>query len=97
MTEKLSLNIVRGIFLLFSCLLGAIIALGFELRLFNGLMAGACFGALMIVLDYVLKSFTFREFSHGTIGLMIGLFCAWLILRIEFFELPWPLAPGLVN
>ena len=87
--DSLSVNIVRGVFLLLCCVLGAIVALGFEISMMPGILAGFSFATTMILIDFLLKSFTFREFSHGTIGLMIGLFCAWLILRVDFFENPW--------
>ena len=87
--ESLSVNIVRGIFLLLCCVLGSIVALGFEISVAPGILAGFSFAVTLILIDFLLKSFTFREFSHGTIGLMIGLFCAWLILRVDFFENPW--------
>ena len=87
--ESVSVNIVRGVFLGLSCVLGAIIALGFEISMAPGILAGFSFAVSLILIDFLLKSFTFREFSHGTIGLMIGLFCAWLILRVDFFESAW--------
>ena len=87
--DSLSVNIVRGVFLVLCCVLGAIVALGFEIAMLPGILAGFSFATTLILVDFLLKSFTFREFSHGTIGLMIGLFCAWLILRVDFFENPW--------
>ena len=87
--ESLSVNIVRGVFLLLCCVLGGMVGLGFGIRLVPGILIGFSFATLMILIDYLLKSFTFREFSHGTIGLMIGLGCGWLILRIDFFGIAW--------
>jgi len=87
--ESTSVNIVRGVFVVLCSVLGAIIALGFKIHVFPGIIAGILFAALLILCDYLLKNFTFREFSHGTIGLMIGLFCAWLMLRVDFLESPW--------
>ena len=87
--ESLSVNIVRGAFLLLCCVLGALIGLGSGIKLFPGMLLGISFASLMIVTDYLLKSFTFREFSHGTIGLMVGLGCGWLLLRIDFFSIAW--------
>lgn len=54
-----------------------------------GGIVGFCFGSSVVALELLLKNFTFRGFSHGTIGLMVGLFCAWLILRVDFFDNPW--------
>ena len=69
--------------------IGMIIAKSFEAGAHLGATVGACYGALLILLDHLLRYFTFRGFSHGTIGLMIGLFCAWLILRVNFFDNIW--------
>ncbi|MFT4548509.1 MAG: hypothetical protein ACI8XO_002917 [Verrucomicrobiales bacterium] len=84
--ESFSVNLVRGVFLAVCCVLGAIVTVGFELTILPGIIIGFSFAVTLILLDFLLKSFTFREFSHGTIGLMIGLFCAWLILRVDFIE-----------
>lgn len=89
MGEGISINIIRGLLLAVCMSLGAIIALSFEARAHLGIIVGACFGALLIVIDHMLRYFTFRGFSHGTIGLMVGLFCAWLVLKVNFFDNAW--------
>ena len=65
------------------------VALGFGSEAYLGGVVGCCFGSTMIAMEVLLKNFSFRGFSHGTIGLMVGLFCAWLILRVEFVENSW--------
>jgi uncharacterized protein YacL len=51
-------------------------------------LAGAAFGALfaavVVGIDLLLRNLTLRSFSAGTFGLMIGIFCAWLVNSI-----PW--------
>ena len=89
MDSTLSINIIRGIVLAICIAIGMIIAKSFEAGAHLGATAGACYGALLITLDHLLRYFTFRGFSHGTIGLMVGLFCAWLILRVNFFDNVW--------
>lgn len=89
MDSSISLNAVRVGFLCTTCLLGMMIALGFGSAAYMGGVVGFCFGSSMIALEILLKNFTFRGFSHGTFGLMIGLFCAWLVLRVEFVENEW--------
>jgi uncharacterized protein YacL len=42
------------------------------------------FGGLIIGIDILLRNLTIRSFSAGTFGLMIGIFCAYLITTI-----PW--------
>ncbi len=100
MGKGISINIIRGIFFAVCVLFGWIIAKSFEAadlsdhaeqgsRAHIGALLGACYGAFMLVIDHLLRYFTFRGFSHGTIGLMIGLFCAWLVLRVDFFNNAW--------
>lgn len=89
MGSSISINIIRGMVLAICIAIGIIIAKSFEAGAHLGATAGACYGTLLIVLDHLLRYFTFRGFSHGTMGLMVGLFCAWLILRVNFFDNIW--------
>jgi uncharacterized protein YacL len=89
MGASISLNAVRVGFLCITCLLGMMVALGFGSVAYMGGVVGFCFGGALIAVEILLKNFTFRGFSHGTIGLMVGLFCAWLVLRVEFIENSW--------
>jgi|TARA_B110001454_G_scaffold207448_1_gene218892 uncharacterized protein YacL len=89
MDSSLSINIIRGMVLAICIAIGMIIAKSFEAGAHLGATVGACYGAFLIILDHLLRYFTFRGFSHGTIGLMVGLFCAWLILRVNFFDNIW--------
>ena len=45
-------------------------------------------GLLVAALDILLNKFTISVFSSATAGLLIGLFCGWLITRIGLSELP---------
>ena len=49
---------------------------------------GAGAGLLVAALDILLNKFTISVFSSATAGLLIGLFCGWLITRIGLSELP---------
>lgn len=89
MGTGISINIIRGVFLAVCIAIGVIIAKSFEAAPHLGMIIGGCYGALLIVLDHLLRYFTFRGFSHGTMGLMVGLFCAWLVLRVDFFNNAW--------
>ncbi len=40
------------------------------------------FGLLVILVDVSLRTFSIRTFSHGTVGMMIGFFGAWLLTRV---------------
>lgn len=84
-----SIRLARTLFLIVAVLLGAAIAAGFNKPVWTGMFGGAAVGALFVAVDAILAKFTIREFSFGVFGLMIGLFCAWLVTKIGIFELPW--------
>jgi uncharacterized protein YacL len=48
-------------------------------------MAGFCFGMLLIGVDLLLKGFSLRGFSAATFGLLLGSLVAWLIERSGLF------------
>jgi uncharacterized protein YacL len=83
-----SIRLTRALFVTLAVLLGAIVAAGFKQQPWAGMLAGCVIGFFFILVDSLLGRFTFREFSFGTFGLLIGLFCAWLVTKIGIFELP---------
>ena len=54
-----------------------------------GALLGLGYLALLLALDVIFARFTLRDFSHATVGLAIGLFCAWLVTRIGVFQLAY--------
>jgi uncharacterized protein YacL len=76
-----SVNVARAVFALISCVVGITIALGLEGQAWLGAVAGTGFALAVILLESALRGFSIRGFSAGTFGLMVGLFCAWLITR----------------
>lgn len=96
------LNVNRMFFLLLAGFIGAIVAMGESTELWwFGAIGGLGFASVVIVLDILLRHLTFRSFSHGTVGLLVGLLCAWLVSSIGFFEAGWvqqfPLAGSIFN
>jgi uncharacterized protein YacL len=83
------IRLVRALFFAFSVFIGMAIATGLQQEAWTGALSGALFMGLLMVLDSVLASFTLRDFSHATLGLAVGLFCAWLITRIGVFQLAY--------
>ncbi len=79
-------TIARLAFVLLAMLLGAFIAIGYQAHWWFGSLAGAAFGALTSLLDLSLRNFSVRGFSHATMGLMVGVLCAWLVTRVGFFR-----------
>ncbi len=83
------IRLVRALFFAFSVFIGMAIAIGLQQDAWIGAVSGAVFMGLLMVLDAVFARFTLRDFSHATLGLAVGLFCAWLITRIGVFQLAY--------
>ena len=79
----------RALFLTLAVSVGAAIAVGFKQQVWVGTLAGGLAGLFFVLVDALLAKFTFREFSFSSFGLLTGLFCAWLVTKIGFLELPW--------
>lgn len=52
-----------------------------------GVVAGFMVSILFIMIDNILKEFTIRHLSTATLGLLLGLACAWLLQTIRLTEL----------
>lgn len=89
MNASWSIRLVRALFFAFSVFVGMAIAIGFGHDAWIGAVGGTVFMGLLLVLDMILAHFTLRDFSHATLGLAIGLCCAWLITRIGVFQLAY--------
>ena len=89
MKSQLPIQVVRAIFFALSVFVGIAIAFGFQQPAWIGAFSGAGFMGLLLLLDLVFARFSMRDFSHATLGLLIGVFSAWLITRIGLFELAW--------
>lgn len=83
------IRLVRALFFAFSVFIGMAIAIGLQQDAWIGAVSGAVFMGLLMVLDAIFARFTLRDFSHATLGLAVGLFCAWLITRIGVFQLAY--------
>jgi uncharacterized protein YacL len=66
-------------------------ALAFQLlghdKLWVGMIVGFCVAMFFMFIESLTKSYTIRGFSTGTFGLLIGLFCAWLMTRVGVPEI----------
>ncbi len=86
------LRIVRVAFVFACAFIGRMIASGFDASAWRGLLFGFAFGAAVVGLDATLRRLTIRHFSHGVFGLLVGLFCAFLVAqavtRLGVFQLP---------
>ena len=84
-----SIKLARVLFLMMAVLLGSAIAAGFKAEVWHGTLIGLIAGGFFVLVDALLAQFTFREFSFGVFGLLVGLFCAFLVSKIGIFDLPW--------
>jgi uncharacterized protein YacL len=87
-----SVKIARLIYLLVCEAAGVSIALStkgtmFEVPMWVGVFGGLGVAALFIWIETLIKGFTLRGFSTATFGLGVGLFCAWLLTRVEISNL----------
>lgn len=87
-----SVNVVRLCYLLICIAAGVAIALStrgteLEVPMSTGTLAGVGIGALVIWVETLMKGFTLRGFSTAALGLGVGLFCAWLLTRVQISDL----------
>lgn len=87
-----SVQVARLIYLLICELSGVAVALStkgltYEVPLWMGIVGGLILAAFFILVEALTKGLTIRGFSHGTFGLLIGLFCAWLLTKVDLDRL----------
>lgn len=89
MNTPASVTIARLTYLLICELLAVAVSLTFSdaLPLWLSLVGGLTIAGFFILIESTLKGFTLRGFSTATFGLGVGLFCAWLITRVDIAEL----------
>lgn len=87
-----SVNVARLTYLLVCQIAGVAIVLStkstaFEIPMSVGVLGGLGVATLFIWIETLMKGFTLRGFSTATFGLGVGLFCAWLLTRVEVSKL----------
>ncbi len=88
MNPSSTLRLARAGFVVFACLLGAALAPAYDAPFVTGALVGGVAGLIVVGIEVLLIRFTLGAFSSGTVGLLIGLLCAWLITRLSLSELP---------
>lgn len=78
-----SINIARLVYLLICELAGAAIAsqAGGPDKIWLGIAIGLLVASFFILVESLTKKFTLRGFSNATVGMLIGVFCAWILSR----------------
>lgn len=92
MASPPSVNVARLTYLLVCESAGVAIALStrgtmFEVPMSTGILGGLGVAGLFIWVEALMKGFTLRGFSTATFGLAVGLFCAWLLTRVQISDL----------
>jgi len=92
MAAPTSVNVARLTYLLVCELAGVAIALStkesvFEVPIWVGVVGGLLIAGFFLFVETLMKGFTLRGFSTATFGLLVGLFCAWLLTRVGLGEL----------
>lgn len=92
MSTPPSVNIARLTYLLICEAAGIAIALStkgglYEISLTTGVVGGLSVAAVFILVESLTRGFSLRGFSTGTFGLAVGLFCAWLLTRVQVSNL----------
>jgi uncharacterized protein YacL len=86
-----SVNIARLTYLLVCEAAGVAIALStrgtLDISIVTGLLCGLGVAGFFIWIEILMKGFTLRGFSTASFGLGVGLFCAWLLTRVEISNL----------
>ena len=84
-----SVNTARLVYLLVCEIAGAGIAnhTGGPDKIWVGIVIGLLVAGFFILVESLMKQFTLKGFSNATVGLLIGLFCAWLLSRVGVLDL----------
>jgi len=87
-----SVNVARLTYLLVCEAAGIAIALStrgtfLEIPISYGVIGGLIVAAIFVFIENLMRGFTLRGFSTATFGLGVGLFCAWLLTRVEISQL----------
>jgi uncharacterized protein YacL len=84
-------NVARLVYLLVCEAAGVAIALStkgtLDISVVTGLLGGLGVAGLFIWIETLMKGFTLRGFSTASFGLGVGLFCAWLLTRVDISNL----------
>jgi uncharacterized protein YacL len=92
MASHSSVNIARLTYLLICEAAGIAIALStrgtmFEVSMTTGVLGGLFVAGVFIWIESLIRGFTLRGFSTATLGLAVGLLCAWLLTRVQISSL----------
>jgi uncharacterized protein YacL len=83
MSPQLTVNLLRVLFVTFCAAVGTSVTAESMDDPLRGLLIGIIFGLLLVLADRLLKGFSLRAFSSATLGLLLGLFFANLLMSSQ--------------
>ena len=83
MTPLFTVNLLRVLFVTFCASIGIMVSYEILDNALPGALLGLLFGLLVVLADRLLKGFSLRAFSSATLGLMLGLFFAKLLIASD--------------
>ncbi|MEY2558009.1 MAG: hypothetical protein QOE34_1434 [Verrucomicrobiota bacterium] len=86
MTPLLTVNLLRVLFVTFCAAIGGIVTEEIQGRMLPGILVGAVFALILVLVDRLLKGFSLRAFSSATFGLLLGLLFANLLMASEILR-----------
>jgi uncharacterized protein YacL len=86
MTPLLTVNLLRVLFVTFFAAIGGIAGNEIQGRAFPGIAIGMLAGLFIVLVDRLLKGFSLRAFSSATLGLMLGLLFANLLIASQILR-----------
>ncbi|NIP94597.1 MAG: hypothetical protein GWO24_14585 [Akkermansiaceae bacterium] len=97
-----SVNVARITYLLVCELAGIGASLStkgtkFEIPIWIGVLAGLAVAGLILLLETCVRSFTLRGFTNTSFGILVGLFCAWLITKLGYAQAVEGIVVGIVG
>ncbi len=83
MTPLVTVNLLRVLFVTFCAAIGGIVGAEVHGNPVPGVIIGIVFGLCVVLVDRLLKGFSLRAFSSATLGLLLGLLFANLLMASE--------------
>ncbi len=86
MSTQLTVNLLRVLFVTFCAAVGSSVTSEAMDNPLRGLLIGLVFGLALVLVDRLLKGFSLRAFSSATLGLLLGLFFANLLISSQILR-----------
>lgn len=86
MTTLFTINLLRVLFVTFCAAVGATVSAEIYGNSVPGILIGAVLGLSIVLVDRLLKGFSLRAFSSATLGLLLGLLFANLLLASDILR-----------